>query len=214
MYTGNTVFMNSPYSVLSVYPCVYREHQKHFSKINFCVGLSLCIQGTLLYKPWVINASRFIPVYTGNTIKSALALAKTAGLSLCIQGTRLPTVHFSHFCRFIPVYTGNTLYYFINHKRGTVYPCVYREHMTSSLLKLSKSGLSLCIQGTQGLVFHIFHLLTVYPCVYREHGIWNCISNDFHGLSLCIQGTLRVERVERVESRFIPVYTGNTIASV
>ena len=193
-------------------------------------GLSLCIQGTrVTLHGWFLGL-RFIPVYTGNTMNRYPRSSWTPvypcvyrehilirnnsiwniGLSLCIQGTRLPTVHFSHFCRFIPVYTGNTLYYFINHKRGTVYPCVYREHMTSSLLKLSKSGLSLCIQGTQlytllkestrrfipvytgntkSIESH-FYIHPVYPCVYREHLPCLVICAICNGLSLCIQGTL------------------------
>ena len=172
-------------------------------------GLSLCIQGPrVTLHGWFLGL-RFIPVYTGNTMNRYPRSSWTPvypcvyrehilirnnsiwniGLSLCIQGTRLPTVHFSHFCRFIPVYTGNTLYYFINHKRGTVYPCVYREHSYIRYWRKALAGLSLCIQGTQNLLNPTFTYIrfipvytgntcrvwlsvlfaTVYPCVYREH---------------------------------------------
>ncbi len=70
-----------------------------------------------------------------------------------------------------------------------VYPCVYREHISSRNNGRVVTGLSLCIQGTQpahllpaqsvrfipvytGNTPHIYRYirqLTVYPCVYREH---------------------------------------------
>ena len=48
VYTGNTP--KSPPMVISVsvYPCVYREHTEISAYGNIRVGLSLCIQGTLL----------------------------------------------------------------------------------------------------------------------------------------------------------------------
>ena len=112
----------------TVYPCVYREHQKSaFYFVSFA-GLSLCIQGTLVALPPPRMHQRFIPVYTGNTSGNALSLAIIAvypcvyrehitvneakkcgrGLSLCIQGTRLNNEIFQLIWRFIPVYTGNT----------------------------------------------------------------------------------------------------------
>ena len=67
VYTGNTLTA-CVYSILNpVYPCVYREHDHCLKTVSEFVGLSLCIQGTLLIS--FINSlkSRFIPVYTGNT---------------------------------------------------------------------------------------------------------------------------------------------------
>ena len=70
-------------------------------------GLSLCIQGTLRLVQHIYSATRFIPVYTGNTALDIRAIVTTSvypcvyrehsihmpdmgcicGLSLCIQGT-------------------------------------------------------------------------------------------------------------------------------
>ena len=50
--------------------------------------------------------------------------------------------------RFIPVYTGNTLSNDWIIWGGTVYPCVYREHVFIFIPMPLLPGLSLCIQGT------------------------------------------------------------------
>ena len=90
-----------------VYPCVYREHIQFSSLASIGNGLSLCIQGTHRKIQKYINHSRFIPVYTGNTLEkfnkdllkavypcvyrehycSAAICPSALGLSLCIQGT-------------------------------------------------------------------------------------------------------------------------------
>ena len=74
----------------------------------------------------------------------------------------------------------------------TVYPCAYREHRVDrvdSIIAMTATGLSLCIQGTclnyWDILFVIrfipvhtgnisnankaFLPFSVYPCVYREH---------------------------------------------
>ena len=48
VYTGNTNYSNLKALANAVYPCVYREHHIHHHKIVAKIGLSLCIQGTLL----------------------------------------------------------------------------------------------------------------------------------------------------------------------
>ena len=50
---------------------------------------------------------------------------------------------------------------------------------------------------------------SVYPCVYREHGLDITIEPENSGLSLCIQGTYLMNQQLSVNTRFIPVYTGN-----
>ena len=57
-------------------------------------------------------------------------------------------------------------------------------------------------------------IISVYPCVYRE--LINFIKTQFYriGLSLCIQGTLGITLTNLLKWRFIPVYTGNSIASL
>ena len=51
-----------------MYPCVYREHIWKFDYSVFEFGLSLCIQGTLAKTTLINFYTRFIPVYTGNTV--------------------------------------------------------------------------------------------------------------------------------------------------
>ena len=102
---------------MAVYPCVYRELDLILNMQRHEDGLSLCIQGTLVIKELYILRSRFIPVYTGNSITK----------------------------------NGNQL-------TVSVYPCVYRELLSSIAVREDKAGLSLCIQGTQ---LHPHHLLMV-----------------------------------------------------
>ena len=93
------------------------------------IGLSLCIQGTLIKNILLFTLERFIPVYTGNArlLKSVnhagavypcvyrerlLVFSNKSsfnGLSLCIQGTLMCGGCFNNKIRFIPVYTGNAL---------------------------------------------------------------------------------------------------------
>ena len=91
---------------------------------------------------------RFIPVYTGNTMRSITQFKAfpvypcvyrehpsvlyrvdfLPGLSLCIQGTLEFGQLLEKKARFIPVYTGNTNDNCLEFINFTVYPCVYREH--------------------------------------------------------------------------------------
>ena len=47
VYTGNTTAFCTSFSTVSVYPCVYREHENNHTHAVSVPGLSLCIQGTL-----------------------------------------------------------------------------------------------------------------------------------------------------------------------
>ena len=127
VYTGNACMKVLLVMHRTVYPCVYRERVDNSRVYWSTVGLSLCIQGTLLAQKLPPIQLRFIPVYTGNAgngiivsvadsvypcvyrerSRKTTAPALTAGLSLCIQGT--PVSHFPRLVpgRFIPVYTGN-----------------------------------------------------------------------------------------------------------
>ena len=128
MYTGNTSSSSSIRVLISVYPCVYREHITLTSTVACCSGLSLCIQGTLMRKKLTYYCTRFIPVYTGNTPSNLISFIPCPvypcvyrehmilglvsfmidGLSLCIQGTPIETPPHPRTKRFIPVHTGNT----------------------------------------------------------------------------------------------------------
>ena len=131
------------------------------------------------------------------------------GLSHCIQGTCQLYQILGLWRRFIPVYTGNMPFPQLALMSKTVYPCVYREHVTARRLGVLSTGLSLCIQGTLsyfhyrqntvrfipvytgniGAVEMVIKQRSVYPCVYREHCIGKSNPTNVRGLSLCIQGT-------------------------
>ena len=113
-----------------------------------------------------------------------------------------------------------------------VYPCVYREHSTATHELTKNAGLSLCIQGTHSAKSYRVgdrrfipvytgntrplsscdRVKSVYPCVYREHPPENDRYILGNGLSLCIQGTLNLLIAKVMVTRFIPVYTGNTVS--
>ena len=67
VYTGNSDDALPIASNFSVYPCVYRELTNLLCTLTAKIGLSLCIQGTLVYYYTNQMSSRFIPVYTGNS---------------------------------------------------------------------------------------------------------------------------------------------------
>ena len=139
--------------------------------------------------------------------------ATKRGLSLCIQGTPIRRSPCLSNRRFIPVYTGNTDIIDLYWVALPVYPCVYREHLFSSIRSWKNFGLSLCIQGTLIVSRHLNNYsrfipvytgntktpariicsFLVYPCVYREHWLMSLCRNNYFGLSLCIQGTQSVK---------------------
>ena len=213
-------------------------------------GLSLCVQGTPNTKINLFIIVRFIPVCTGNTagfldelinfpvypcayreLSASRTLSRIiCGLSLCIQGTPHYTDPELVRCRFIPVHTGNTIAANLIFGINSVYPCVYRERITSKNTILVNFGLSLCIQGTlfpsscrriliRFIPVHtgnaqykpfLVQRVTVYPCAYRERfTCFNCCLISV-GLSLCVQGTRFFSCHFNLLFRFIPVHTGNS----
>ena len=185
MYIGNTFLSSSATCTTSVYPYVYREHHVEFSLPTKRRGLSLCIQGTPKFSQSVFYTERFIPMYIGNTCRTVqigLAFAVypyvyrehclmvtpygiLIGLSLCIQGTRRGQKFLMDCRRFIPMYIGNTRHHRMGTKKAPVYPYVYREHVLILNNLESRSGLSLCIQGTriQALIHrHEFRFIPMY----------------------------------------------------
>ena len=68
--------------------------------------------------------------------------------------------------------------------------------------------------GNIKTILSVGRLVPVYPCVYREHSGLPLINPISTGLSLCIQGTRELPACTRPECRFIPVYTGNTLAAI
>ncbi len=67
VYTGNSNTLICFMISLTVYPCVYRELPPGESIRKTIAGLSLCIQGTRAMISCLTPATRFIPVYTGNS---------------------------------------------------------------------------------------------------------------------------------------------------
>ena len=72
VYTGNSGKVKEIAEYCAVYPCVYRELRCPVPVISVKNGLSLCIQGTQKTMVYSDNIRRFIPVYTGNSLKSEI----------------------------------------------------------------------------------------------------------------------------------------------
>ena len=88
----------------------------------------------------------------------------------------------------------------------TVYPCVYREHTNINNNLESRSGLSLCIQGTPSIAGYRLYacrfipvytgntraphmvsaIAAVYPCVYREHELIVGTSKQYDTVYPCV----------------------------
>ena len=66
--TGNIALNGNVYIVISVYPCVYREHGRLERGGYPIIGLSLCVQGTFPLILRLTAGARFIPVCTGNIL--------------------------------------------------------------------------------------------------------------------------------------------------
>ena len=109
------------------------------------------------------------------------------------------------------MYTGNTCLLFSALTRTPVYPCVYREHSTTSISAISLPRFIPVYTGNTSIVFNFIISPSVYPCVYREHIAASFSTFSPSGLSLCIQGTQEPPPPTPLNMRFIPVYTGNTI---
>ena len=109
VYTGNMCCWLDSNPYRSVYPCVYREHQFYMMiNLNFD-GLSLCIQGTLLYIDRRSGITAVYPCVYREHILFDFKIVFSIGLSLCIQGTCIFKPNHEVNLRFIPVYTGNII---------------------------------------------------------------------------------------------------------
>ena len=112
------------------------------------------------------------------------------------------------------MYTGNSISNSSALVECAVYPCVYRELRWIDEHFAKQIGLSLCIQGTRLREKQDVPDLTVYPCVYRELTDKEIDDLKKGGLSLCIQGTLAWGGAQNMSTRFIPVYTGNSVEGI
>ena len=127
VYTGNIPCSLTNGRQQPVYPCVYREHNLNCQPCHDAIGLSLCIQGTYQKLYLFYFVPRFIPVCTGNMVRSFVSPVVLSvypcvyrehqaeqvqtdckiGLSLCVQGTFTYCCLLLSVLRFIPVCTGN-----------------------------------------------------------------------------------------------------------
>ena len=131
-------------------------------------GISLYLQGTLIFFINKIIIYRYIPVPTGNsksdheTVISLPVYPCTYrelfkfnhreplqnGISLYLQGTHVQACYELLYPRYIPVPTGNSKSFGFSSLHPTVYPCTYRELEIFGFDIISHRGISLYLQGT------------------------------------------------------------------
>ena len=153
----------------TVYPCVYREHeQANADAVNYVRFIPVCTGNTLTQSSPCSPSSVYPCVYREHRSKRSTRQTND-GLSLCVQGTQYIQLGVHLKTRFIPVCTGNTFIHSTITIINSVYPCVYREHVSESKETFDWCGLSLCVQGTRQAISVNKNIKAVYPCVYREH---------------------------------------------
>ena len=91
--------------------------------------------------------------------------------------------------------------------------CIQGTHRTENTVNRARRFIPVYTGNTLPNIFSKF-LNSVYPCAYREHPPPAYIRKFRNGLSLCIQGTPTPIECERLQTRFIPVHTGNTFKPV
>ena len=109
---------------------------------------------------------------------------------------------------FIPVFTENMSTLPQYYLGDPVYPCVYREHVSSFSLASRWDGLSLCIQGTH--INHWFHTVWIrFIPVYTGNVLLIIVIREKSGLSLCIQGTPIITYCfinKILTTKFLPIF--------
>ena len=125
--TGNSQHSIQSKSMISVYPCTYRELRLPID-IGFSkYGISLYLQGTLIGFKNEIDSTRYIPVPTGNSRPNDFP-AFRASVYPC---TYRELIYINTVAklgnRYIPVPTGNSLSFLAHLSAFPVYPCTYRE---------------------------------------------------------------------------------------
>jgi hypothetical protein len=148
---------------------VYGEHGLVRVLPPLTRGSSPCVRGTPVDERRTLPGSRFIPVCTGNTLRSDLRSALRAGSSPCVRGTLQYPLLIVHWCRFIPVCTGNTLQK--THRRvmstGSS-PCVRGTLYGPMGILITARFIPVCT-GNTASEHQVIHLVSVHPRVYGEH---------------------------------------------
>ena len=145
-------------------------------------------------------------------------------------GTRSPVDRDRHNTRFIPAYVGNTRRRRFPGECPPVHPRVCGEHPVPGSTSGRRGGSSPRMWGTQVRLEQVMHglrfipayvgntcerisrepTITVHPRVCGEHlDLGNLKSNE-DGSSPRMWGTPNQAIAERMRSRFIPAYVGNT----
>ncbi len=166
--TGNSHARASCAYLTAVYHRAYGERCSSYQTGIHCVGLSPCLRGTALMRPWLRLHRRFIPVLTGNgeissvrfrafavypraygeRIKAEHRGAMVNGLYPCLRGTAVCVIATSITLRFIPVLTGNGNWGSYPLNACAVYPRAYGERRRGGMKYLLNGGLSPCLRGT------------------------------------------------------------------
>ena len=131
-------------------------------------GISLYLQGTRCSTCQLHQYNRYIPVPTGNSTPARFKTGthavypctyrelilklsikfETCGISLYLQGTQNVYTKRPDTTRYIPVPTGNSILSAGKTQLSPVYPCTYRELVSSINPSCICSGISLYLQGT------------------------------------------------------------------
>ena len=151
------------------------------------------------------------------------------GISLYPQGTLIAPCESPVALRYIPVPTGNASCNHMKHSANPVYPCTHRERISTPNLSLIPFGISLYPQGTPSIIMpcdlpvryipvptgNAFFKTkfaapkTVYPCTHRERSTVFIFHYFYNGISLYPQGTHEQSINNTMNTRYIPVPTGN-----
>ena len=151
------------------------------------------LRDEVIWFRWGILKMTTIPVGTGNTYLFAQLMTTNAVHPRGYgehQRVRVNTINKN---RFIPVGTGNTLVIMITFMPTTVHPRGHGEHVA--------------IRSRSTMV-------SVHPRGHGEHRLDICKPVDFSGSSPWARGTLFNTMKPSFFLRFIPVGTGNTLASL
>ena len=160
---------NMPFNEpVTVYPRAYGERGGIGQVLELVRGLSPCVRGTGRTGARYRQSTGFIPVRTGNGLKSTIistilsvypraygerrakrcAHKRQVGLSPCVRGTGAGNRAFKSVSRFIPVRTGNGRNRWHSGICLPVYPRAYGERERLPWPYMMGCGLSPCVRGT------------------------------------------------------------------
>jgi len=157
---------------------------------------------------------------------------RDVGSSPCVRGTFSINDSSEYIFRFIPVRTGNIHQIPLALIQISVHPRAYGEHHGIIGNNTGVNGSSPCVRGTYklGLTKRDVRrfipvrtgniecntgkspLQTVHPRAYGEHQSVICDRIQYFGSSPCVRGTSLPRKIQLLQTRFIPVRTGNILS--